>query len=58
MGVYRGRVLAVKKLGKTSIDITRAIKKELKLVSRYVGTTALPRKERHAVRHPVNEPLF
>ncbi|KAJ1522078.1 hypothetical protein ONE63_002389 [Megalurothrips usitatus] len=32
VGVYRGRVLAVKKLGKTSIDITRAIKKELKLM--------------------------
>ncbi|XP_034230104.1 receptor-type guanylate cyclase Gyc76C [Thrips palmi] len=32
VGVYRGRVLAVKKLGKTSIDITRAVKKELKLM--------------------------
>lgn len=33
IGIYRGRVFAIKKIHKKSIDITRAMKKELKLVS-------------------------
>ncbi|GLG93322.1 Guanylate cyclase, partial [Gryllus bimaculatus] len=32
VGIYRGRALAVKKVRKRSIDITRAMKKELKLM--------------------------
>lgn len=33
IGVYKGRVLAIKKVHKQSIDITREMKKELKLVT-------------------------
>ena len=33
LGVYRGRVVAVKPISKRAVDITRKVKKELKLVS-------------------------
>lgn len=39
IGVYKGRIFAVKKVRKKSIDITREMKKELKMVS----TVELPR---------------
>jgi hypothetical protein len=35
VGIYRGRVLAIKKVAKKSIDITRNMKKELKIVRYY-----------------------
>lgn len=33
IGVYKGRIFAVKKVRKKSIDITREMKKELKMVT-------------------------
>jgi len=33
VGIYKGRVFAIKNVKKKSIDITRAMKKELKVVS-------------------------
>jgi hypothetical protein len=33
IGIYKGRIFAIKKLGKKSVDITRDMKKELKMVS-------------------------
>lgn len=35
VGIYKGRVLAVKKINKKSVDISRKMKKELKLVSNF-----------------------
>lgn len=35
VGVYKGRIFAVKKVKKKSIEITREMKKELKIVSLY-----------------------
>jgi len=34
VGLYRGRLLAVRKVKKRSVDLTRDMKKELKLVSK------------------------
>jgi len=36
IGVYKGRIFAVKKIRKKSIDITREMKKELKMVTQPV----------------------
>jgi len=36
IGVYKGRIFAVKKVRKKSIDITREMKKELKMVTQPV----------------------
>ena len=33
VGIYKGRIFAVKKIKKKSIEITREMKKELKIVS-------------------------
>lgn len=35
VGIYKGRIFAVKKVKKKSIEITREMKKELKIVSFY-----------------------
>lgn len=36
IGIYKGRVFAIKKVHKKSIDITREMKKELKMVRKLV----------------------
>jgi len=33
IGIYKGRIFAIKKVRKKSVDITREMKKELKMVS-------------------------
>jgi hypothetical protein len=33
IGIYKGRIFAIKKVGKKSVDISRDMKKELKMVS-------------------------
>lgn len=41
IGIYKGRVFAIKKVYKKSIDITREMKKELKMVSKEVCFSAI-----------------
>ena len=33
VGTYRGQIVAIKKINKTQVDLTRSVRKELKLVS-------------------------
>jgi hypothetical protein len=36
IGLYKGRVVAIKKIQKKNIEITRKMKKELKIVSSFI----------------------
>lgn len=37
VGIYRGRVFAIKKIKKKTVDLTREMKKELKVVRLYIS---------------------
>lgn len=36
IGLYKGRIVAIKRIHKKSVEITRKMKKEMKIVMKYV----------------------